>query len=162
LFSDKQIDKLYSQKEGGKIDIGETEVGRFAEGFINDQADNCDFNCYASTQSGEPDFNEKTGVKDFRNFIASEGLSEYSVNSGTLKDAKPFKSYFGYTVSGSNKLDHVSVNSGKDRSGAQWILTKNGFRPKNSDGSLGGGNRFHFQKGFKFSYSGKSPDKIYK
>ena len=162
LFSDKEIDNLLSSMEGGKIDLGDTEVGRFAEGFINDQADNCDFNCFSSTQSGEQDFNEKIGETDFRSFMASEGLTEQPLNSETLKDAKPFNSYFGYTNEKSGKLDHVSTNAGKDRSGTTWVLTKNGFRPKNSDGSLGGGARFEFQKGIKYSYTKKSPDKIFK
>jgi len=162
LFSDKEIDNLYSSMEGGKIDLGDTEVDRFVDGFMNDRADNCDFNCFSSTQSGEQDFNEKTEPEDFLNFVSSNGLTKSAMNSESLKDAKPFKSYFGYSVQGD--LDHVSINAGKDHSGKSWMLTKNGIRPINADGSLGEGARFKFQKGTVYKAFGRTskPDIIYK
>ncbi len=48
-FNDKQIDKLYGSMKGGKIDMKDTYIGKFVEGFLADQDK---FNCFSEVING--------------------------------------------------------------------------------------------------------------
>jgi hypothetical protein len=48
-------------------------------------------------------------------------------------------------------LEHVEINAGIDKSGKNWVLTKDGFRTGNADGSLGPSPVFRFQQGTLFN-----------
>lgn len=159
-FSDDQLATLFSNMENGKIDLSGTFIGAFAEGFEAEES-GCEFNCFSSVISGGSGDDKSTGYgasdqDQLEFFLTTEGMSAPPLNSQTLEGAQPFKSVFGYTLRDQQgdlytdgRLDHVSTNAGKDRSGTNWVLTKNGYNAT-----------LQFQKGT--TYSGQQPDKIFK
>jgi len=158
LFSDKQIDKLYSSMEGGKIDMSETFIGDFVAGF---EADQKKFNCFSGVENGLEGSNSSNygdGDQDMLESFLNENDYIALPNNPILeKVAQPFKSAFGYTMRdsdgdlyGDGRLDHVEINSGTDRRGRTWVLSKDGF-----------GARLGFQPNVKYGLKQVSPDKIY-
>ena len=137
--------------------------------FIADNEAGCQFNCFSSVESGLSGKDISSGYgesdqKQFELFVSESDLAVKAFNAETLGGAQPFKSAFGYTIPGTDgDLDHVSVFAGNDSSGTPWVLTKNGYRSVNSDGTFSDGNRLEFQKGTTFNgFNGPlQPDKIY-
>ncbi|MBK7094184.1 MAG: hypothetical protein IPH57_03640 [Saprospiraceae bacterium] len=121
-FSVKQVSDLYnSMSEDGKIDMSNTFIGKFAEGFLADQDE---FNCFSEVANGiKGNTRDKYGEgrgSDIKN-LSKIGYKESALNEESLKTAQPFKSAFGYTMKdsdgdyyGDGKLEHVEINAGKD------------------------------------------------
>ncbi len=169
-FSDAEVSILYnSLTEEGRIDMSGTFIGDFVQGFVADGEGGCQFNCFSSVESGlgGKDISNGWGEsnqRQFEIFVSENGLTESPANPETLGKAQPFKSAFGYTIPGTEgELDHVSVFAGRDSSGTPWVLTKNGYRSENADGTLSDDNRYKFQKGVTFvGFNGSlQPDKVY-
>jgi RHS repeat-associated protein len=178
LFSDFELSSLYKNRdkssgEHGKIDLSETSIGNFTQGFLAKQKD---FNCFSSVVNGlSVNDNKNWGDSDqdtFEEFLSSNDYTKstavcYSTkNCNILKDigggflmynAKPFETAFGYTMKDSDEdfygdgtLDYVSIFVGNDSQGTPWILTKDGYD-----------SVYQFQKGANSNYDGSLPDTIY-
>ena len=172
VFSDKEVSKLYNSLSCDKIDLTETFIGDFVEGFKADE-DNCNFNCFNSVVSGLSaggGWSDDVSEELLMEFFDKEGYSEHSLDDKNIRKnldkAKPFQSVFGYSMKSEHGnevtgLDHVSLYVGHDSSNTAWVLTKDGFRVENSDGSLDDkGNRYNFQRGATFGGE-DIPDKIF-
>jgi RHS repeat-associated protein len=154
-FDENELIEAYLHKDGDKVDITDFgPVSDFVEGF---SADKDEFNCFSCIVNGtgaKSNWSESSQEEFQEAVVDAQGYSEESVNKESLDNAKPFQSVFGYSVPGNpEKLDHVSMSAGKDRSGVTWVLTKDGY-----------GATLRFQKGADFTggFNGVvSPDKIY-
>lgn len=96
-------------------------------------------------------------IKENLKFLKENGFKTLPNYSILENKAEPFKSVFGYTLRDSEgdfysdgRLDHVEINTGKDRSGTNWVLTKDG-----PNASL------KFEKGTNYGNKQVSPDKLY-
>lgn len=163
-FSKDAIATLYKSMEGGKIDLTNTFIGKFAKGFVADKA-GCNFNCYSEVVSGFSGEDKDSGYRgDLYSKEFSIWISKYfegtSFSSKALDQAQPFKSVLGYSKEGIVGLDHVAIFVGKDRSGTGWVLTKNGFHSENET-TNSGDQPLRFQRGIIFLGTGARPDIIY-